>query len=161
MSSSCWTAFLGLVSLQVVTKYLKWNGKIWMKKKSEYKRTLKVHLGPCLPVVWFYSDCRVREAGLPFKMTFHGCWPCGEMGKSTSATWLAGFSDYWFPSPVRLWDRSVGFGHGGHILNSPSEKADHVTVDRTSLDRRLTDVPELLFSVLFFISPKSSSTNFF
>lgn len=62
------------------------------------------------------------------------------------------FSDYWFPSPVRQGDRSVGFRHGGHSLHPPFWLARCLTVGQTLTDWRLTDQPELFsFSVLLFI----------
>lgn len=66
-------------------------------------------------------------------------------------------SDYWFPSPVRQEDRSVGFRHGGHSLNPPSQLPHCITVGQTPADW-LTDTPELflvslfLFILVFLIS---------
>lgn len=47
------------------------------------------------------------------------------------------FSDYWFPSPVRHGDRSVGFRHGAHSLNSPSWLARCIRVGQLLLTEGL------------------------
>lgn len=87
-----------------------------------------------------------------FKITFHGCWPCAEMGNQGLQHGSLDFSDYWFPSPVRQGDRSAGFRHGGHSLNPPFWLARSITVGQTPTDWRLTETPELFFACVLFFS---------
>lgn len=51
---------------------------------------------------------------------------------------LLDFAHYWFPSPARQGDRSVGFRNGGHSLSPPGEHAASQSANLVLIEDLLT-----------------------